>query len=52
MFGNQAGKSGNLGTVLSTILVCFLTMLFDLSAVASIGSVVALIIFMMVGLAH
>jgi amino acid transporter len=52
IFGRQAGKNGNLGTALSTIVVCVLTMLFDLSAVASIGSVVALIIFMMVGFAH
>jgi hypothetical protein len=29
-----------------------LTMIFDLSAIASIGSAVALIIFMMVGIAH
>ena len=52
MFGRQAGKNGNLGTALSTILVCVMTMLFDLSAVASIGSVVALIIFIMIGIAH
>ena len=52
IFGRQAGKNGNLGTALSTIVVCILTMLFDLSAVASIGSVVALIIFIMVGIAH
>ena len=29
-----------------------LTLLFDLSAIASIGSAVALVIFMMVGIAH
>jgi amino acid transporter len=52
IFGRQSGKNGNLGTALSTIVVCVMTMLFDLSAVASIGSVVALIIFMMVGIAH
>ena len=52
IFGRQAGKDGNLGTALSTIVVCVLTLLFDLSAVASIGSVVALIIFIMVGIAH
>lgn len=52
IFGKQSGKNGNLGTALSTIVVCVLTLLFDLSAVASIGSVVALIIFMMVGIAH
>jgi amino acid transporter len=52
IFGRQAGKNGNLGTALSTVLVVILTMLFDLSAVASIGSVVALIIFIMVGFAH
>ena len=33
-------------------MVCVLTLLFDLSAVASIGSVVALIIFMMECIAH
>ncbi len=33
-------------------MLCVLTLLFDLSAVASIGSVVALIIFMMVCIAH
>lgn len=52
IFGRQSGKNGNLGTALSTVLVCILTMFFDLSAVASIGSVVALIIFIMVGIAH
>ena len=32
--------------------VSILTLLFDLSAIASIGSAVALVIFMMVGIAH
>ena len=38
--------------VISTIFVSILTVLFDLSAIASIGSAVALMIFMMVGIAH
>ena len=38
--------------VISTIFVSILTLLFDLSAIASIGSAVALVIFMMVGIAH
>ena len=33
-------------------VVCVLTLLFDLSAVASIGSAVALLIFAMIGVAH
>jgi amino acid transporter len=52
LLGNQAGRYGNVGTVLSTILVSILTLLFDLSAIASIGSAVALVIFGMVGVAH
>ena len=52
ILGKRSGSNGNVGTVVSTILVLVLTMLFDLSAVASIGSAVALLIFMMVGIAH
>jgi amino acid transporter len=52
VLGNRAGKNGNVGVVVSTILVSVLTLLFDLSAIASIGSAVALVIFMMVGIAH
>ncbi len=52
VLGNRAGKNGNVGVVLSTIFVSVLTLLFDLSAIASIGSAVALVIFMMVGIAH
>jgi len=52
VLGNGAGKNGNVGVVLSTIFVSVLTLLFDLSAIASIGSAVALVIFMMVGIAH
>ena len=48
----KAGKNGNLGIAISTVVVSIMTMLFDLSAVASIGSAVALMIFMMVGIAH
>jgi hypothetical protein len=40
------------GNGISTIVVCIMVILVDLSAVASIGSVVALIIFIMVGIAH
>ncbi len=52
VLGRKSGKYGNVGTVLSTILVCILTLLFDLSAIASIGSAVGLVVFMMVGIAH
>jgi amino acid transporter len=52
VLGKQAGKYGNVGTVLSTIFVCVLTMLFDLSAIASIGSAVGLVVFLMVDVAH
>ncbi len=52
VLGNRTGKNGNFGTALSTVLVCILTLTFDLSAIASIGSAVALLIFMMVGIAH
>jgi len=38
--------------VISTTFVSILTLLFDLSAIASIGSAVALMIFLMVGIAH
>jgi amino acid transporter len=52
LLGRRAGKTGSVGVVISTILVCVLTLLFDLSAVASIGSAVAILIFMMIGFAH
>ena len=52
VLGNKAGANGNVGVVISTIFVSILTLLFDLSAIASIGSAVALVIFMMVGIAH
>jgi hypothetical protein len=52
VLGNRSGSYGNVGLVLSTIFVSVLTLLFDLSAIASIGSAVALLIFMMVGIAH
>jgi amino acid transporter len=52
ILGDKRGKYGNFGTALSTILVCVLALLFDLTAIASIGSAVALLIFMMVGIAH
>jgi amino acid transporter len=52
VLGKQSGKYGNVGTVISTVLVCILTLLFDLSAIASIGSAVGLVVFMMVGIAH
>jgi amino acid transporter len=50
--GKKTGNYGNFGTAISTVVVIVLTMIFDLSAIASIGSAVALIIFMMVGIAH
>src|SRR5918994_2191080 len=52
VLGNKTGRNGNFGVVISTIFVSILTLLFDLSAIASIGSAVALVIFMMVGIAH
>jgi len=52
VFGNKTGKNGNFGVLISTIFVSILTLLFDLSAIASIGRAVALVIFMMVGIAH
>jgi amino acid transporter len=52
VLGRKTGKFGNLGTAISTIVVIVLTLMFDLSAIASIGSAVALLIFMMVGIAH
>jgi amino acid transporter len=52
VFGHQAGKNGTVGTVISAVLVSILALLFDLSAIASIGSAVALMIFGMVGVAH
>jgi len=52
VLGNRTGKNGNFGAVILTIVVSILTLLFDLSAIASIGSAVALVIVMMVGIAH
>lgn len=52
VLGQKTGKYGNLGTAISTVVVVVLTMMFDLSAIASIGSAVALLIFMLVGVAH
>jgi amino acid transporter len=52
VFGDQAGENGNVGTVFSAVFVSILVLLFDLSAIASIGSAVALVIFGMVGIAH
>lgn len=50
--GRKTGNYGNFGTAISTVVVIILTLMFDLSAIASIGSAVALLIFMMVGVAH
>jgi amino acid transporter len=52
ILGNKVGKNGNAGLVIATILVSIFSLLFNLSEIASVGSAVALVIFMMVGIAH
>ncbi len=51
-FGLKVGSEGTLGTVISAMVISGFALFLDLSAIAAIGSCVALIIFMMVGFGH
>jgi amino acid transporter len=48
----RRGKGGTQGLVISAVLVILLAVLFDVSAIASIGSAVALAIFALLDVAH
>jgi amino acid transporter len=51
-FGYKVGSAGTWGTVISAIVIATFTLLLDLSAIASVGSCIALLIFMIVGIGH
>ena len=51
VFGQRARVGGSRGLVISVVLVLLLANLVDLTAIASLGSVVALAIFLVVSLA-
>jgi amino acid transporter len=48
----RRGKGGTQGLVISSLLVILLAVLFDVTAIASIGSAVALAIFVLTTIAH
>ncbi len=52
VFGLKRRRGGTQGLVISAILIILLAVLFDVSAIASIGSAVALAIFALVSVAH
>ncbi|HSX57987.1 MAG TPA: APC family permease [Candidatus Saccharimonadales bacterium] len=51
-FGDRVASEGTMGTVISALIIALFALFLDLSSIASIGSCVALIIFMMVGIGH
>jgi amino acid transporter len=51
-FARKLGPNGILGLLLSTSLVILLSLLFDLSAIASMGSAVTLIFFTAITMGH
>lgn len=51
-FGYRVGEAGTWGTIISAVIIAVFTLLLDLSAIASVGSCIALLIFMVVGLGH
>ena len=48
----QQGRGGSMGLIISAILVIALAILFDLSAIASVGSAIALAIYVLITIAH
>jgi amino acid transporter len=48
----RRGKGGTQGLVISALLILALALLFDVSAIASIGSAVALAIYVLITIAH
>ena len=48
----RRGKAGTQGLVISALAIILLALLFDVSAIASIGSAVALAIFVLITIAH
>jgi amino acid transporter len=48
----RRGKGGTQGLVISALLIIALALLFDVSAIASIGSAVALAIYVLITIAH
>jgi amino acid transporter len=54
IFGEQRtrGRGGSKGLIISTVLILLLANLFDLSAIASLGSAIALTIYVLITIAH
>ncbi len=52
VFGKQRRRGGTQGLVISGALILLMALLFDVSAIASIGSAVALVIFVLITIAH
>jgi amino acid transporter len=51
-FGYKVGAAGTWGTIISAAVIALFTLVLDLSAIASVGSCIALLIFMIVGIGH
>jgi amino acid transporter len=54
VFGKQRtrGRGGSLGLIISAVLIILMATLFDLSAIASLGSAIALVIYVLITIAH
>lgn len=52
VFGLKRRRGGTQGLVISALLIILLAVLFDVSAIASIGSAVALAIYLLITIAH
>lgn len=52
VFGRQRRRGGTQGLVISAVLIILMANLFDVTAIASIGSAVALVIYVLITIAH
>jgi amino acid transporter len=52
LLGRRAGKDGSVGLVVGGITAATLAVTLDLSAIASLGSAVSLLVFILAGFAH
>jgi amino acid transporter len=51
-FAREVGPHGILGMLISAVIVVFFSLLFDLSAIASMGSAVTLVFFTLITIGH
>jgi amino acid transporter len=52
MFGLKRRRGGTQGLIISALFIILLSVLFDVAAIASIGSAVALVIYVLITIAH